>query len=452
MGAVIVVGTHWGDEAKGKFVDVIAHDADVVIRYGGGPNAGHTVIVGEQTFKFHLIPSGILNPRALCLMADGMVIDPEVLLREIDELEGRGVSTANLRISRNAHVILPYHKLLDKLEEQAKGDAALGTTGRGVGPCYMDKAARTGIRMGDLIDPDRLRERLRTVLPLKNALLTKLYDSNPIHEDDLLAQLAPLAERLRPYVTDTLKLAGDALANEKRILFEGAQATLLDIDAGTYPYVTSSHPIAGGACVGTGVPPTAIGQVIGVVKGYTTRVGAGAFPTELLGAEGERIRERGKEYGTTTGRPRRCGWLDAVPLRYAARINGLTGICVGHLDVLAGFDTVKICVAYRKNGETLTDYPAGDVVELDGVEPVFVELPGWPEDSVENVTRFEDLPQAAQDYVRRVEREAGVPAVMVSIGPSRNETLVPVGMPPPRALFDSPRGASAFAASPAPVL
>ncbi len=436
MGAVVVVGTHWGDEAKGKFVDLIGQDADVVIRYGGGPNAGHTVIVGENTYKFHLIPSGILNPRALCIMADGMALDPEVVWREISELQSRGVSTSNLRISQNAHVILPYHKQLDALEEAAKGEAAIGTTGRGVGPCYQDKAARVGIRMGDLArGADHLREKLQAVLPYKNALLTKLYDAPPVNLDALIAELAPLAEKLAPFVADTTKLAGDALQSGKRLLFEGAQATLLDIDGGTYPYVTSSHPISGGACIGTGIPPTAIGEVLGVVKAYTTRVGAGTFPTELLDATGERIRERGHEYGTTTGRPRRCGWLDTVALRYSVRVNGITGICVGHLDVLAGMDTVRICTGYIKNGTLLTNFPAGDVSQLDGCAPAYEDLPGWPEAGIDSVARFEDLPVNAQAYVRRVSQIAGVPAVLVSIGPRRDQTLVPPGMSAPAALF-----------------
>ncbi len=450
MGAVVVVGTHWGDEAKGKFVDLIGQDADVVIRYGGGPNAGHTVIVGDQTFKFHLIPSGILNPRALCLMADGMALDPQVLVGEMDALAARGVDTAGLKISANAQVILPYHKRLDVLQERAKGERALGTTGRGVGPCYEDKAARTGIRMGDLVDRHRLRERLAAVLPYKNQLLTKIYGAEPLDERALREELAPLADRLAPFVTDTALLAGEAAAAGKAILFEGAQATMLDIDSGTYPFVTSSHPVAGGACIGTGVPPTMIHQVIGVVKAYTTRVGAGAFPTELLDERGARIRERGHEYGTTTGRPRRCGWLDIPVLRYAARVNGLTGICVGHLDVLAGFDTVCLCTAYQKDGRLLREFPAGDVSLLDGCEPVYEELPGWSDadcgpdagggpDGIGNVARFEDLPPNARAYVRRIEALAGVPAVMVSIGPRRDQTLVPDGVPAPRALFSAPR-------------
>lgn len=435
MGAVVVVGTHWGDEAKGKLVDLLAQDADMVIRYGGGPNAGHTVHVGENTYKFHLIPSGILNPKIHCIMADGMVIDPATLVRELEILGGVGIDTRNLRISHNAHVILPYHRLLDQLEEKLKGASAIGTTGRGVGPCYADKASRVGIRMGDLVSPTRLRERLSAALPLKNAILTKVFEAEAVELEALLAELTPLGEKLAPYVCDTQALAGDAVADGKRILFEGAQATMLDIDGGTYPFVTSSHPLSGGATIGTGVPPTAITEIIGVVKAYTSRVGAGTVPTELLDERGDRIRERGHEYGTTTGRPRRIGWLDGFALQYAARVNGLTGICVGHLDVLAGFETVNVCVGYTKNGVLLKHFPAGDVCLLDGCEPVYEALPGWPEDSIDNVTRFEDLPQNAQDYVRFVEKLAGVPARFVSIGPRRDQTLVGPGMPAPAALF-----------------
>lgn len=435
MGAVVVVGTHWGDEAKGKLVDLLAQDADMVIRYGGGPNAGHTVHVGENTYKFHLIPSGILNPKIHCIMADGMVIDPATLVRELEILGAVGIDTRNLRISQNAHVILPYHRLLDQLEEKLKGASAIGTTGRGVGPCYADKASRVGIRMGDLISPTRLRERLSAALPLKNAILTKVFEADAVDLEALLAELTPLGEKLAPFVCDTQALAGDAVAAGKRILFEGAQATMLDIDGGTYPFVTSSHPLSGGATIGTGVPPTAITEIIGVVKAYTSRVGAGTVPTELLDERGDRIRERGHEYGTTTGRPRRIGWLDGFALQYAARVNGLTGICVGHLDVLAGFETVNVCVGYTKNGVLLKHFPAGDVCLLDGCEPVYEALPGWPEDSIDNVTRFEDLPQNAQDYVRFVEKLAGVPARFVSIGPRRDQTLVGPGMPAPAALF-----------------
>ncbi len=455
-GAVVVIGTHWGDEAKGKFVDLIGQDADVIIRYGGGPNAGHTVIVGDTTHKFHLIPSGILNPRALCLMADGMAIAPRILAREIATLKQHGFAVDNLKVSQNAHVILPYHERLDVLEEAAKGAGAIGTTGRGVGPCYADKASRVGIRMGDLTSEARLRERLAVVLPLKNALLTKVYGAEPFAEETILAELLPLADTLRPYICDTQALGYNAVSQGKRILFEGAQATLLDIDGGTYPFVTSSHPISGGATIGTGVPPTAIGQVLGVVKGYTTRVGAGTFPTELLDERGERIRERGHEYGTTTGRPRRCGWLDAFALRYSARVNGITGLCIGHLDVLAGFDTVSICTHYTRNGATLAHFPAGDVSLLDGCEPVFETLPGWEEADWDRMTCFSDLPGNAQAYVRRIEEIAGIPAVLVSVGPRRDQTLVAPGKPAPRELFTLPRpspfGAGILALAPVAVL
>ncbi|MCX6366429.1 MAG: adenylosuccinate synthase [Armatimonadetes bacterium] len=439
MGAVVVVGTHWGDEAKGKLVDLLAQDAELVIRYGGGPNAGHTVHVGESTYKFHLIPSGILNPKTLSIMADGMVIDPATLVREIETLQGVGIDTSNLRISHNAHVILPYHRLLDQLEEKLKGAGAIGTTGRGVGPCYADKASRVGVRMGDLIDPKRLRERLTAALPLKNAILTKVFEAEAVELEALIAELTPLGEKLARYVCDTQALAGEALEANKRILFEGAQATMLDIDGGTYPFVTSSHPISGGACIGTGVPPTAISEILGVVKAYTSRVGAGTVPTELLDERGDKIRERGNEYGTTTGRPRRIGWLDGFALQYAARVNGLTGICIGHLDVLAGFETINICVGYTKNGVLLKHFPAGDVCLMDGCEPVYEALPGWPEDSIDNVTRFEDLPANAQAYVRRVELLAGVPARFVSIGPRRDQTLLTPNSPAPAQLFASPK-------------
>ncbi|WP_309720192.1 adenylosuccinate synthase [Armatimonas sp.] len=435
MGAVVVVGTHWGDEAKGKLVDLLAQDAELVIRYGGGPNAGHTVHVGESTYKFHLIPSGILNPKTLSIMADGMVIAPATLVREIETLQGVGIDTSNLRISHNAHVILPYHRLLDQLEEKLKGAGAIGTTGRGVGPCYADKASRVGVRMGDLIDPKRLRERLTASLPLKNAILTKVFEVEAVELEALIAELTPLGEKLAHYVCDTQALAGEALEANKRILFEGAQATMLDIDGGTYPFVTSSHPISGGACIGTGVPPTAISEILGVVKAYTSRVGAGTVPTELLDERGDKIRERGNEYGTTTGRPRRIGWLDGFALQYAARVNGLTGICIGHLDVLAGFETINICIGYTKNGVLLKHFPAGDVCLMDGCEPVYEALPGWPEDSIDNITRFEDLPTNAQAYVRRVEQLAGVPARFVSIGPRRDQTLLTPNSPAPAQLF-----------------
>ena len=439
MGAVVVVGTHWGDEAKGKFVDIIGQYADAVVRYNGGPNAGHTVLVGDETYKLHLVPCGILNSRALAIIADGVAIDAQILIKEIEMLKKRGISVDNLRISHNAHIILPYHQRLDLLQERERGDFALGTTGRGVGPCYADKASRTGIRVGDLMEEMRLQNRLGQILPAKNRLLTQVYGDKAFDLHELVTMLLPLADALRPHVTDTSSVVAKLKREGKKLLFEGAQATLLDLDSGTYPYVTSSHPVAGGACLGTGIGPTAIDQVLGVVKGYTTRVGAGTFPTELLDERGDRIRERGHEYGTTTGRPRRCGWLDGFALRYSVAMNGITGLCIGHLDVLAGFEMVGLCVGYRKKGAELSDFPAGDVLNLDDCEPIIEYLAGWPDMNITETRCFADLPTNAQKYVRRVEAIAEVPVRFVSVGPRRHQTFLPIGSPDIEDLFYLPR-------------
>lgn len=435
MGAVVVVGTHWGDEAKGKLVDVLCQDADAVIRYGGGPNAGHTVQFAGTQYKFHLIPSGVLTPGILSIMADGMVIDPWTLAEEIKSLVDQGIDVSGLRISHNAHVILPYHKDLDQHEETARGKARIGTTGRGVGPCYADKASRVGIRMGDLVNVKRLNERLTQILPLKNAILKLVFHAPTYTVGNLVKDLIQVTETLAPYICDTQALAHDLMDAGKRLLFEGAQATMLDLDGGTYPFVTSSHPISGGATIGTGVPPTAIKQVIGVVKAYTTRVGAGTFPTELLDERGDRIRERGHEYGTTTGRPRRIGWLDAFALMHSVRVNGLTGIHIGHLDVLAGFEMVQICTGYTRDGAALPRFPSGDVQLLEGCEPVFESLPGWDEQGVATAKTFDELPENAKKYVYRVQELATVPALFVSIGPGREQTLQIPGSPSAADLF-----------------
>ena len=435
MGAVVVVGTHWGDEAKGKLVDILCQEADAVIRYGGGPNAGHTVQFAGTQYKFHLIPSGVLTPGVISIMADGMVIDPWTLTDEINALVAKGIDVSGLRISQNAHVILPYHRDLDMHEETARGKAKIGTTGRGVGPCYADKASRVGIRMGDIINAARLRERLEQIIPLKNAILKQVFQADTYTVDGIIKQLNTVTATLAPYICDTQALAHDLMDAGSKILFEGAQATMLDLDGGTYPFVTSSHPISGGATIGTGIPPTAISQVLGVVKAYTTRVGSGTFPTELLDERGDRIRERGHEYGTTTGRPRRCGWLDAFALKHAVRVNGLTGIHIGHLDVLAGFDEVQICTGYTRGGAALSRFPSGDVQLLDGCEPVFETLPGWDEAGVENATSYDELPTNAKAYVARVQELAGVPARFVSVGPGREQTFQ---------LPDSPSAADLF--------
>jgi adenylosuccinate synthase len=422
MATVVVVGSQWGDEAKGKVVDLLAQEAEVVVRYGGGSNAGHTVMVGDLVLKLHLIPSGILNSRARCVMADGMVIDPVVLVRELDELSRTGVDTSGLKVSPNAHVILPYHQEIDRLEEARKAKGRLGTTMQGVGPAYQDKMHRSGLRIADLISPERLAARLDAVLPDKNFLIEHLYGGQPLRRDALLEQLVPLGQRIAPHVSDTAALVYRAVANGENVVFEGAQGTMLDIDHGTYPFVTSSHPVAGGACIGTGVGPRAIDSVIGVVKAYTTRVGAGEFPTELLDETGSRIRERGREYGTTTGRPRRIGWLDTVCLRYAARVNGLDWIALSLLDVLSGFPGLRLCTAYEVDGEIYPDLPA-DRDQIGRARPIYEEMAGW-EEEIDDVTRFEGLPVAAQRYVRRVEELVGVPVCLIGVGPRRDQTIL----------------------------
>jgi len=426
MANTVVVGAMWGDESKGKLIDFLAHDKDVVVRWGGGSNAGHTVVVpndsgGEDEYKLHLVPAGILHPNTLCVVADGVVLDPASFVGELTHLKGRGVACENLKISGNAHVVLPYHTLLDELEEKRKGSRALGTTGRGIGPAYQDKAARVGIRMREFVDPALFAERLSEALEFKNELLTKVYGVEPLSAEQILEDLLPHAEALRPYVDDTALRVAYAARSGKKVLFEGAQATLLDIDLGTYPYVTSSHPSAGGACIGTGLGPTQIDQIIAVSKSYTTRVGAGAFPTELNNSVGDLIRDRGAEYGTTTGRPRRCGWLDGVALRYSALVNGLTDLYLGHLDVLTGFDEVKMAVAYKLDGKEIVDFPS-DQGRLCRCEPIYRTFAGWSED-VSEIRDFKDLPETAQRFVEAVEKHVEVPITTVSVGRRRDQTL-----------------------------
>ena len=419
----VIVGAQWGDEAKGKIIDYLASQASMVVRFGGGNNAGHSVTVGTEEYKFHLIPAGILNSAIPCIISDGVVIDPGVLVKELEGLTARNVSLTHLRISGSAHVILPYHRLLDGLQEAHRGDGKLGTTGRGIGPAYMDKAARIGIRMQEFIDPHKFATRLHTVLAEKNAILTKIYDQEPLDADAILAEYAVYAEYLRPYVQDVAMLVSRNARTERNVLFEGAQGTLLDLDLGTYPYVTSSHPIAGGACLGTGVGPTLIDSVIGVAKSYTTRVGSGVFPTEQLNDIGHHIRERGHEYGTTTGRPRRCGWLDAVVLRYSVAVNGMTCLSLGHLDVLAGLPEVKICVAYEtEDGTRVEDMPSDLACRTD-LHAVYETLPGWTED-LSDVRNIEDLPANTRAFVQRVQELVGIPIATLSVGPAREQTMI----------------------------
>lgn len=422
MPSTVIVGTQWGDEGKGKVTDFLAERADVVVRYQGGNNAGHTVVVGTETFKLHLVPSGILYPEKLCVLGNGMVIDPEALVAELEELEARGVSTTNLRISDRAHLILPYHKRLDELEEAKRGAGKIGTTGRGIGPAYNDKSGRIGIRVADLLDPEEFRDKLAANVELKNHYLKQVFGVDGFSATAIADRVLSLAEKFKDRITDAGVLLHDALARGQKVLFEGAQGTFLDLDQGTYPFVTSSHPTAGGACIGTGVGPTAIDRVIGVVKAYTTRVGSGPFPTELKDAIGDRLRQRGGEFGTTTGRPRRCGWLDTVVLRYAARVNGLSGIAVTKLDVLDGLDMVRICTGYRIKGEVMDRFPAS-LRALESCEPVYEELPGWSE-SISDAKKLADLPANTRRYLDRIAELTGVPIVLVSVGQRREQTLV----------------------------
>lgn len=423
MSSVVVVGTQWGDEGKGKITDFLSEKAEYVARYQGGDNAGHTIQFGGETYKLHLIPSGIFSPEKLCIIGNGVVVNPKSLVTELAYLHERNITTDNLRISDRAHVILPYHIELDRLQEEAKGDKKIGTTIKGIGPAYMDKAARVGIRIADLLDREVFEERLRINLEDKNRQFTKLYDANPMNFEEIFEEYYEYGQQIKQYVCDTSVLLNDALDNGKRVLFEGAQGVMLDIDQGTYPFVTSSNPLAGGVTIGSGVGPSKVTKVVGVCKAYTSRVGDGPFPTELFDEIGSRIREVGREYGTTTGRPRRVGWFDSVVMRHSKRVSGITNLCLNSIDVLTGLETVKICVAYRKsNGEEISHYPAS-LVELGQCEPVYEELPGWTED-ITGCRKLEELPIEAQNYVRRVSELVGVKISTFSVGPDRNQTNI----------------------------
>ncbi len=422
MSTVVLIGAQWGDEGKGKVTDFLAKKADVVVRYMGGNNAGHTVVVDDREYKLHLIPSGILYPGKTCIIGNGVVIDPAVLLSELEVLEKRGISTANLKISQRAHVIFPYHQRLDQVEEERKGKDKIGTTCRGIGPAYTDKSARVGIRMIDLLDREEFEVLLARNIEVKNHLLTKVYGSDSLDYDDLLESYTNYAESLRKYVTDISVIINDAIKQGKNVLFEGAQGTLLDLDQGTYPFVTSSHPVAGAACIGAGVGPTRIGRVIGVAKAYTTRVGEGPFPTELDDDSGAYIRKHGNEFGTTTGRPRRCGWFDGVVGRYAGRLNGLDYLAVTKLDVLSGLDKVKICTSYNYRGDIIKEFPASLKVLKDCV-PVYEELPGWQED-ITGIRKLEDLPLNARKYLDRISEVSGVPIALIGVGSKSSQTIL----------------------------
>jgi len=423
MANIVIVGTQWGDEGKGKIVDFFTHYADVVVRFQGGNNAGHTLVVDGVKTILHLIPSGVLHSKKICVIGNGVVIDPKVLCSEILTLKKAGYlkRAKALRISHLANLILPYHQRIDQLREAAKGDLKIGTTGRGIGPCYEDKVARRGIRMADFVRPEIFEKRLEDVLPERNAYLEKVLGGQPFSVKELLKEYLPLADTLRGYVEDV----GETVLHQKKkqhILFEGAQGTSLDVDHGTYPYVTSSNTVAGFASCGSGLGPTQIHQVVGVAKAYTTRVGSGPFPTELGEETGQYLREKGGEYGSTTGRPRRCGWLDLVVIRHAMKVNGLTSLVLTKLDVLSGLKKIKLGVAYRLDGKRLNTVPA-TVEDLERVEPVYQEVPGWRED-LTGVTKWRQLPTAARRYVERIQDLLGVGITSVSIGPSRQQHIV----------------------------
>jgi len=417
-----VIGAQWGDEGKGKITDLLSKSADIVVRYQGGVNAGHTVVVKDKTFKLHLIPSGILYPDTECIIGCGTVIDPKVLIGELDQLETLGISTTNLMISETAHITMPYHRILDQASEERRGEHRIGTTGRGIGPTYADKSERTGIRMIDLMDSDSLRKRLRWTVEYKNVILEKLYNLPPLDPQAVIDEYLVYADRLRPHVVDSSLRIYDAIQRKRNILFEGAQGTLLDLDHGTYPYVTSSNPVAGGACVGTGVGPTVIDRVIGVAKAYTTRVGEGPFPTELHGAMGELLCDRGAEFGTTTGRRRRCGWFDAVIGRYAVRINGLDCLAITKLDVLDELDEINVCVAYEVDGEPCNDFPSNSR-KFARCRPIYKTVPGWKKSTADCRT-LDDLPKQALDYLKLLAELMEVPIAIVSLGASRDQTII----------------------------
>ena len=421
MPATVIVGTQWGDEGKGKVTDVLAEEADMVVRFQGGNNAGHTIVIGEERFALTLIPSGVLNPGVMPIIANGCVVDPRVLLEEMATLQSRGVDTSLVRLSANAHLIMPYHREIDALQERFLGKGQIGTTKRGIGPAYTDKFARHGIRVQDLFDPKIFRDKLEVVLKEKNKLLTKIYNQLAMDATAIADEYLGYAEQLAPHVADTSLLIYEALGQDKQVLFEGAQATLLDVDHGTYPFVTSSNPTAGGATIGSGIGPTSIDRVVGVAKAYISRVGSGPFPTELMDDVGEKMVQIGGEYGTVTGRRRRCGWLDTVALRYATRINGLTDIALTKLDVLSEFDRLKVCVAYETDEGRFDEFPRQQRVLYES-RPVYEELPGWAED-ISGARSLEDLPPKARDYIAYVEKAAGVPVTMVSVGPQRAATL-----------------------------
>lgn len=422
MSSVVIVGSQWGDEGKGKMTDYLSQEADVVVRSQGGNNAGHTIVFDGKKFALRLVPSGIFGKDKLAVIGNGVVINPPALLKELHYLQDNGIDISGLRISSRSHVTFPYHILLDKCQEAAKGDHKVGTTKNGIGPTYMDKVCRVGIRMCDLLEKDTFETKLRRNLAEKNEMFTKLYHVDPINFDDIFESYYEYGQELKKYVTDTSRIVNDALDEGKKVLFEGAQGVMLDVDQGTYPFVTASNPIAGGVCTGVGVGPNKINTVVGICKAYSTRVGAGPFPTELTDEIGDKIRETGHEYGTVTGRPRRVGWFDTVAMRHARRVSGISCLSLNLLDVLTGLKTVKLCKAYKLDGKEIDYYPAS-LKQLDRCEPVYEEMPGWDED-ITGVKKFEDLPENAQNYLKRISELTKTPLATVSVGADRIQTII----------------------------
>ncbi len=423
MKTVAIIGSQWGDEGKGKVIDYLARKADVVVRAQGGNNAGHTLVVGDKKYALHLIPSGVLNPNTINIIGNGIVFDPKGFLDELEKLKDDNIDVSNIKISDRAHVIFPYHKELDALAEEARGENKIGTTKKGIGPCYMDKTERSGIRICDLMDKDIFYNKLKLQVEAKNNLVKNIYKKDELFDlETIYNEYLEYADKIREYVDDTSVIVYNAIKEGKKVLFEGAQGTLLDLDLGTYPFVTSSHPISGGFAIGSGIGPNMIKDVIGIVKSYTTRVGEGPFVTELNDEIGEQIRVQGNEFGTTTGRARRCGWFDSVIVKYSARVNGLTSISLMLLDVLTGFDTIKICTAYKMGDKIIKDFPAS-LEDLSKCEPVYEELQGWNED-ITNIEKFEDLPENAKKYINKIEEIVGVSVDMISVGPKRTQTII----------------------------
>ncbi len=421
MPVIAVIGAQWGDEGKGKVVDLLAQEASLVVRFSGGDNAGHTVVNPCGKFGLHLVPSGIFSPRTVCIIGNGVVINPSVLIGEMDQLDRCGVATTRLFISDRANLIMPYHILLDGLEEESRGEKALGTTRKGIGPAFADKVARLGIRAGDLLDKDMLLERLRSVLDYKNTILTKVYGVSPLSLDEVYSQYCQYGERLGPHIRETVIMLEEALNRDELVLLEGAQGALLDPDFGTYPYTTSSSPLAGGGCLGAGLGPTRINRVVGVFKSYCTRVGSGPMPTELKDETGDLIRERAHEYGTTTGRPRRCGWFDAVVARFSNQINGFTGAAITRLDILDVFPRLKICVGYKLDGRTIDYFPA-NVAAVERCQPVYEEVAGW-QTPISHIREYEQLPLEARQYIARLEELISCPVNLISVGQAREQTI-----------------------------